>query len=725
MEWQAGPASVNGGRSYWIQGRQGTVWSNLETADDVQAAIDRLGRLVASDRYDELRLVEARLSATDGRASYAELLIVRDGEVVDPSRADPVAPSLPRTDPVHPELPLWRDGEAPGDQPALFDAVAATPEPEERDWIVQPPRRRLSLSVEPRDEPAVPEAAPAPRRRRPVLLGLFVLALLIGGGLSALDPTLSARLSASLFGQLPGLEPRDPLSTAIRADDPARVAAALARGVDSNQPLPDGTLPLLAAARVEAEAAMLALMEGGADPTMPVAPGRGLLHAMAAEGLVLGLGAALDAGAPVDLAGGAVGCVTPLMAAAAQGQTRAAVLLAERGAALVARPGCAVGPMQVAALYPELQARLSAIEAARAGEPAGVAERARPFSPAERRGMLMQPERLGGFLAQAIDRDDLDTLRFLMANRPVETGLDDLGLFASDRWGTGYRAPVDYAVLADRLAAAEILMGAGAVPTPGLIHRALEARGQGALPGALERLLDLGADPNARHDGLTALMRAAVLGDWDAAQLLMTYGGDPALRSAEGRRAADFARDAGDEALWELLSLRADGDAYATLMLGFDWFDTPASLGLDMRTCRAVADGFRACALDAPTWLGDAASLEALFDGRAGDRLVALEIRGEALATEAQARARFDAVAEEIDALMPAGRAGFTVATPPNDPAMPFAHALRPEVGQAAWYRYWSDDDKRHPVFVHLSLIGLGEAGTAYRVLIGNPFRAG
>lgn len=70
-------------RTFWIQGRTGRYWQNLESLDNDQAAIVRLGTLISEDRYDELRLVQAQISAITGETDYTNIVTIRDGQVID------------------------------------------------------------------------------------------------------------------------------------------------------------------------------------------------------------------------------------------------------------------------------------------------------------------------------------------------------------------------------------------------------------------------------------------------------------------------------------------------------------------------------------------------------------------------------------------------------------------------------------------------------------------
>jgi len=70
-------------RTFWIQGRTGRYWQNLESLESDQTAIVRLGTLISHDRYDELRLIQAQVSNITGETSYTNIVTVRDGQVID------------------------------------------------------------------------------------------------------------------------------------------------------------------------------------------------------------------------------------------------------------------------------------------------------------------------------------------------------------------------------------------------------------------------------------------------------------------------------------------------------------------------------------------------------------------------------------------------------------------------------------------------------------------
>ena len=65
------------------------------------------------------------------------------------------------------------------------------------------------------------------------------------------------------------------------------------------------------------------------------------------------------------------------------------------------------------------------------------------------------------------------------------------------------------------------------------------------------------------------------------------------------------------------------------------------------------------------------------------------------------------------------------VATRRVPTTMSFWKALNPNVNAGQYIAYWSDDDKRRPVFVYLKLQGDRDKEGHYKIIIGNPFRVG
>jgi ankyrin repeat protein len=82
------------------------------------------------------------------------------------------------------------------------------------------------------------------------------------------------------------------------------------------------------------------------------------------------------------------------------------------------------------------------------------------------------------------------------------------------------------------------------------VHAAAAARDA----GAMRRLLEAGADPDApQRGGIVALHAAAQHDDAALTAVLLEHGADPGRRADDGRDAAAFARDAGAERVLALL----------------------------------------------------------------------------------------------------------------------------------------------------------------------------
>lgn len=331
------------------------------------------------------------------------------------------------------------------------------------------------------------------------------------------------------------------------------------------------------------------------------------------------------------------------------------------------------------------------------------------------------PDALAARIATAIDRGDAAEVARL-ADGLGRTQLASLTAVADDRYGAGERALVDYAVLRGRRRIADLLIERGLEPTPAALHAAIANADRPELAGTVDWLVERAVDVNARQEGLTPLMRAALRGRADLAGTLLAAGADPKATTEDGRVASDFARRAGRPALQETLLLAAQEERYRTLMLGFSWTDTLEGLTGRTEVCKDIGDDFTACKLTTDPWLDDAAVVVGQFDRRADGRLVALQIDSRPFTDPGVAKRRFEEVASAIESRLPSDHGGFTNRRAPDGGS--FFRALRPEINQGAYFGYWPDHDRARPVFVHLKLAGLDDARGFYRIVIGNPFRA-
>lgn len=324
-------------------------------------------------------------------------------------------------------------------------------------------------------------------------------------------------------------------------------------------------------------------------------------------------------------------------------------------------------------------------------------------------------------IATAIDRGAVGEVERLTESLSTAE-LAPLTVVADDRYGAGERGLVDHAVLRGRRRIADMLIERGLAPSPTALHAAIANADRPELAGTVEWLLERAVDPNARVEGLTPLMRAALRGRGDLTEALLAAGAEPAAATEDGRTAADFARRAGRPALQETLLLAAQEQRYRALMLGMSWTDTMDTLAERIERCKDIGDDFTACKLKTDAWLDDASVVVGQFDRRADGRLVALQIDSRPIGDPSAARRRFEEVANAIEDRLPSDHGGFTNRRAPEGGA--FFHALRPEINQGAYFGYWPDHDRARPVFVHLKLAGIDDQRGFYRIVIGNPFRA-
>jgi ankyrin repeat protein len=162
----------------------------------------------------------------------------------------------------------------------------------------------------------------------------------------------------------------------------------------------------------------------------------------------------------------------------------------------------------------------------------------------------MQSFDLGGALAMATLGGDLECMQTLL----------DLGADVEFSVMDEIR-PIHLACFHADVAAARLLLEAGADPDGGLKEfdgeTALLAAASEGKAGMVELLLEYGADPLAVDKrGRNALHWAAAvaIGEARVAELLLAAGGiDPEVKDGDGHTAAGLAREAGNDAVSELL----------------------------------------------------------------------------------------------------------------------------------------------------------------------------
>jgi len=696
----------------------------------VQAEMQELMKAVAATRPSPVVTPAEPLSIepteTEPQANDEEPEFIRAlRRVAQPPRTEEPGPVGDDGNPA--DDPILRRAAELRARPQLGAAIARSAPPQPP-LLPEPP-----AFAEPRIIPPEPRQRP---RRAMALAALLAVAMLAGTVLAAFDPRGAAQLVASIAGltQRPPQEP--PLIAAI-LDNPTSQAVQdlLAQGADPNQRSLAGAPALLVAARNHAIDTLDGLLAAGADPTAPAdAAGLTVMHSAAREGLTAAVGQMLAAGTDMDLRAGADGCESPLSAAVGAGQLRTTQMLLDRGAALDRPAGCKADLLNLAKPHPQLLARLEEAFAAKIAEgkrqekPAAAVVHAPGLDPATALADLAaDPARFAPLLFAALDGGQGDLVRALLVERPEHVRLDDVAAFVSDKWGTGYRTAVDYALLRGERAIAALLMGAGLIPSTELFHLAIERRSDPELAGAASLLIENGADLNAMHDGMTALMRAAHAGDLQLVKAMLQQGANPLLQTPNGLTAADFAPANADPALRELLAMQIKGSKYAKLMFGLSWLDRLDEVKGKVRDCRSLGDRFTACDVRFDPWLPDVEAVEAHFDRTAEGRLVAIEVRSKSIRDRTREldgsgpRERFEQVRMAIEQRLPKEHVGFATRQIPA--GVPFWQGLKPDVKAGEYYAYWSDEEGSRPAFIYLKLTGRGENDGFYQIVIGNPYR--
>ncbi|MEE2933372.1 MAG: ankyrin repeat domain-containing protein [Pseudomonadota bacterium] len=328
-------------------------------------------------------------------------------------------------------------------------------------------------------------------------------------------------------------------------------------------------------------------------------------------------------------------------------------------------------------------------------------------------------------LFDAIEANNLKRIQHLLLNRPELVQLDTVTRFISDKFATGYRSAVDHSLLSGKYGIALGLMNAGMVPSTKLFHQAVSNYEQPDMRIIANFLVKNGSKINTFYDGLTVLMRAAFMGDRKLVTLMLTHGANPSAQTKMGMTAAEFAAMHGDKRLHELLVFRAEAQKYDEIMLGFSWFDNVDSVRHKAKKCQKVDLRYLICTVKSNGWLRDIANIEAQFDSQARNRLVAIKIKSKPLRDETpngiEARRRFEQVLKSIKVRLPRDHIGVASRQVPK--TMSFWKALNPNVNAGQYIAYWSDDDKRRPVFIYLKLQGDRDKEGHYKIIIGNPFR--
>lgn len=164
--------------------------------------------------------------------------------------------------------------------------------------------------------------------------------------------------------------------------------------------------------------------------------------------------------------------------------------------------------------------------------------------------LLPPDEELGAAEAAAFGR--LDRLEALLGEDPA----------AANAWSPDGFSPLSLAIFGGQAEAVRLLLDRGADVEALSRHATIQVRPLQTAAFVRDTelgrmLLEAGADPNGEAEGgFTALHSAAQNGDLAFARLLLEHGADPSVR-VHGKRAVDFAEEAGAGEVVELLRVTA------------------------------------------------------------------------------------------------------------------------------------------------------------------------
>ncbi|WP_138380790.1 ankyrin repeat domain-containing protein [Luteithermobacter gelatinilyticus] len=171
--------------------------------------------------------------------------------------------------------------------------------------------------------------------------------------------------------------------------------------------------------------------------------------------------------------------------------------------------------------------------------------------------LYLQKQELTDILMSYEPKLDLFDLAALGMNDLLDVLLKDQRVDVNMFAGDGFTA-LHLAAFFGQAETVDLLLARGADPNAMApngsalcpLHSAV-ASGQTDI---VKALLVAGADPDAQQDGgYTALMSSAHQGHEDIVRVLLDHGANKEIIAADGRKASDFARAAGQTALRELL----------------------------------------------------------------------------------------------------------------------------------------------------------------------------
>ncbi|WP_259782943.1 hypothetical protein [Aestuariispira ectoiniformans] len=683
--------------TYWLQGRIGDDWQNLESQERVQDASTRFKALRDGGQYDELRLVEATLSAFTKDTQYrtvahyiSEASVQAGYQPASDTDLFTRAPAESDEEELEDEgTPRQTDTETKPQQAATEAETAPAsagkapwPTGESIDHPLRQPKEEAQASVfpdetedrtakgkdapsataaeRPADEhlvelpdflnPAHEDDAP-PRKRRKRKILLPVLLVLVVAGLAA------------MWMQAPTSE-RDHILQRLQEKWQNLISHTQDMLSDAPAPPPPSSA------------------EVSSDDTMATA-------------------SSAPVGAPrVDFVPPAAQDDIP-----DEPPKRVFILRTKAASSLPA-------DQKTAAATPPKDLSLPKDDIATKTEPAALSELK---GPAARLTYFSQK------LGRAIEQGETGDIQSQLDQWPADIPLRRARFQVVDKWGAGDRSVMDHALLNHQWDAAGLLADRDLQPSAYLVHQAFNASPSAPYAGIRDFLLKNSLGLNREWQGETPLLSALDQKDDGLFQSLLDHGAKPGQITSRGRSAIAELRASGSNEQLIRAVLAQFGGSYRKLMLGFDWLTHLNTAKDRLGPCHPFQNGLTACKLRTvpPYPLADVAIAQ--FDRKQDGRLIAIQIDSKRLSNETEARDTFTDVVKRIEDILPADHIGFSARNTGTEQQALFS-SLSPAPRSAPYFAYWSDEDRHRPVFVHASLNSLDEDSGYYRILIGNPF---
>lgn len=694
--------------TYWLQGRVGDDWQNLESQEQAKEASARFKALRDGGQYDELRLIEATLSAFTKETHYRTVGHYISDESLQagyqPASDEDLYTSEPDTSeeeepegtpdqqpdaveedtvqeptsdteqapPKKPEATPWPSGET-------MDHPIERPDQDKKESVFPDETAETATATAQRDTPATTdeslvklpefldaphsEEIPAERRKRRILLP--ALLVIVAGALAA------------MWLQTPEAKRNDILQRLQQEWQIliSRTQEVLSERQETNPPV------VLAPEEAEKSSTSTRAPTAAEPPKIDfIPPVEDFEEPEAPPPRVFILPARDTETTAAESTGSAAETVSPPFAEA---------------------PSAPEQPAQ--------QPIPDTLHQQRDAQP-------EPETPAER---LIYFSRN---LADTVTKGDRSELQNRLNGWPENIPVTQARFPVVDQWGAGDRLLMDHALLNGKWEAAKMLQAHGLRPSPYLVHQAFAAKPPAPYDSIRPFLLTQSLGLNMEWQGTTPLIAALDRGDESLFQTLLDHGANPSRTTSTGKSALSVLRQVGSTRLLAGAITSQFGDAYRELMLGFDWLARRDDIKDSLKDCRPFENGLTACIINKKPPYPKADLAIAQFDDNSDGQLVAIQIDSIPLSGEQDALAIFETVIDRIDAALPDDHIGFS--TGQSDDGMNLASGGAAVENTGPYFAYWSDEGRSRPVFVHASLNSINGDNGYYRILIGNPFRS-